>query len=135
MRGFIAAGVLALFLAGCASAGVKVTEDQAAGFKVGQSTYADVVAALGAPTTTTTASNGMRTAVYAYSSVQSRPQNFIPYIGPFVGGYDTQATSVAFTFDGRGVLTGTTSSQTGIGAGANLAASGVQPIAQTAQPR
>lgn len=117
-----AAFCLAGLVAGCAASGTKVSEQQAEAFKVGSSTYADVVAALGEPTSTTVASNGTRTAAYNYTSIRSQPQNFIPYIGPLVAGYDNQSSSVTFTFDQRGVLTGTTSSQSGMGTGANLAA-------------
>jgi hypothetical protein len=109
-------------VAGCASSGVKVSEQQAGAFKVGTSTYGDVTAALGAPTTSTVAADGTRMAVYAYSSFRSQPQNFIPYLGPLVAGYDSQASSVTFTFNQAGVLTGTSSTQTGMGTGANLAA-------------
>jgi outer membrane protein assembly factor BamE (lipoprotein component of BamABCDE complex) len=125
---------IAFSLCGCASAGVQVSDDQAQSFQVGKSTYSDVVASLGAPTTVSSNSNGSRIAVYSYSAVQSRPQNFIPYIGPLVAGYDRQASAVTFTFDGRGVLTNTSSTQTGVGAGANLAAGGSSPP-PTNQPR
>jgi hypothetical protein len=112
----------ASLLADCAATGVKVTEQQAEAFKVGQSSYNDVVAALGPPTSTTMASNGTRIAMYSYASVRSQPQNFIPYIGPLVAGYDNQSSAVTFTFNQAGVLTGTTSTQAGMGTGANLAA-------------
>ena len=121
MRIFVAFCIAGL-VASCAASGVKVSEQQAEAFKVGTSTYSDVVAALGEPTTTSVASNGTRTAAYNYSSMRSQAQNFIPYIGPLVAGYDSQSSSVLFTFDQRGVLTGTTSSQTGMGTGTNLAA-------------
>jgi hypothetical protein len=78
--------------------------------------------ALGNPTSATVASNGIRTASYNYASMRSQPQNFIPYVGPLVAGYDQQSSSVSFTFDQHGVLTGTTSSQSGMGTGTNLAA-------------
>lgn len=126
---------LAVLLTGCAASGVQVTEQQAQEFKVGKSTYSDVVAALGAPTATTLSSGGTRTAVYSYAAVQSRPQNFIPYIGPLMAGYDTKSSAVSFTFDARGVLTGTTSMQGGTGMGTNLAAGSTQPVPATAQPR
>jgi len=113
---------LAGVVTGCAASGVKVSEQQAEAFKVGSSTYSEVVAALGEPTATTVAANGSRTAAYNYTSIRSQPQNFIPYLGPLVAGYDSQSSSVTFTFDQRGVLTGTTSSQSGMGTGANLAA-------------
>jgi outer membrane protein assembly factor BamE (lipoprotein component of BamABCDE complex) len=122
-------------LFGCAAAGVQVSDQQAASFKVGKSTYGDVVAALGPPTSTITSSNGKRSAVYSYAAVQARPQNYIPYIGPFISAYDTKASAVTFEFDARGVLTSTSSTQGAAGIGANLAAGSVQPAPITAQPR
>lgn len=86
-------------LTGCAASGVQVTDQQVQGFQVGKSTYADVVATLGEPTTVTSSSDGNRTAVYSYSSFASRPQNFIPYIGPLISGYDTKSSMVTFVFD------------------------------------
>ena len=121
MRVFLILGFLCL-LTGCAASGVKVDEQQAQSFKVGTSSYSDVVGKLGPPTTNNLASDGTRSAVYTYDSMRSQPQNFIPYIGPLVAGYDSQSSSVTFTFDRKGVLTGTTSSQTGMATGANLAA-------------
>jgi len=109
-------------LAACAASGVKVTEEQAESFKVGVSSYSDVVTSLGPPTSTSVSSNGARTAVYTYAAVRSQAQNFIPYIGGFVAGYDTQKSDVAFTFDQRGILTNMSSTQTGVGTGTNLAA-------------
>jgi hypothetical protein len=130
MRAVIALCV-AGFLAGCAASGVKVSEQQAEAFKVGSSTYNDVVAALGAPTTSTVTAM----AVYSYAAVRSQPQNFIPYIGPLVAGYDTQSSAVTFTFNQAGVLTGTSSTQTGMGTGANLAAGNNAATAPYQQPR
>ncbi len=121
MRVFLLFG-LCILLTDCAASGVKVSEQQAEAFKVGTSTYSDVVASLGAPTTTTLDAKGNRTAAYNYASMRSQPQNFIPYIGGLVAGYDKQSSSVTFAFDQKGVLTGTTSSQTGTAIGTNLAA-------------
>lgn len=127
--------ILAFALAGCAASGVKVSEEQAQAFQVGRSTYTDVVAGLGQPTTTTLTAAGARVAIYSYSAMQSRPQNFIPYIGPLVAGYDTSSSAVSFTFDQRGFLQSTSSSQSSMGTGAGLAAGSVQPAPPTAQPR
>src|SRR6266850_1549897 len=98
MRNVIQVVALAATLSGCAASGVQVTEQQAQGFQVGRSTYAEVVAALGDPTTVNSSSKGDRTAVYSYSAISSRPQNFIPYIGPWVSGYDTKSSAVTFVF-------------------------------------
>jgi hypothetical protein len=134
MRGVIALCVAGL-LASCAASGVKVSEQQAESFKVGSSTYNDVVAALGPPTTSTVTADGTRMAVYSYAAVRSQAQNFIPYIGPLVAGYDTQSSAVTFTFNQAGVLTGTSSTQTGMGTGANLAAGSNAATAPYQQPR
>lgn len=126
MRNFIGVMALAALLSACAASGVQVTEQQAQGFKVGKSTYAEVVAGLGDPTTVNTSSKGERVAVYSYSAISSRPQNFIPYIGPWVSGYDSKSSAVTFVFDSNGILKETTSSQSNMGAGANLAAGSPQ---------
>lgn len=120
---------------GCAATGVKVSEEQAQSFQVGRSSYSDVVTALGPPTTTTLTPNGTRVAIYSYSAIQSRPQNFIPYIGPLVAGYDQSSSAVTFTFDQRGLLQSTSSSQSNLGTGAGLAAGSPQPAGAIAQPR
>jgi hypothetical protein len=127
--------VLAFALGGCAASGVKVSEEQAQAFQVGRSTYAEVVATLGPPTNNTIASNGTRIAIYSYSAMQSRPQNFIPYVGPLVAGYDMSSSAVTFAFDQRGILQGTSSSQSNVGTGSGLAAGSAQPAPATAQPR
>ena len=125
MRGTLLIAV-ALLSAGCTATGVQVTEQQAQAFQVGRSTYAEVVASLGEPTSMTSSSKGDRVAVYAYSAVSERPQNFIPYIGPLVAGYDTKSSAVTFVFDQRGVLKETYSAQNRVGSGDNLAATSPQ---------
>ena len=118
--------VMALALGGCASSGTQVTQDQVQSFKTGKSTYSEVVGALGAPSSVTSSSGGQKVAVYAYSAFSSRPQNFIPYIGPLVGGYDTKSSAVTFVFDARDVLVSYSSTQGGMGVDANLASTPAQ---------
>lgn len=124
VRPVFTATLFCLVISGCAASGTKVSEEQAQSFRVGASTYADVVAAFGNPTSTSVSTAGGRTATYSYTSTRAQPQNFIPYVGPLVSGYDTQTSSVTFTFDDRGILTSTTSTQGGTGVGVNLAAGG-----------
>lgn len=121
-RRWLIIGAITITLAGCAAAGTKVSEQQAESFKVGVSTYADVVGALGPPTSTTVSSDGTRMATYAYASARAQPQNFIPIIGPLTRGYDTQRSSAVFTFNANGVLTKTVSTEGAMGVGTNLAA-------------
>lgn len=114
--------VVFIVLCGCAASGVQVSQEQAQSFQVGKSTYGEIVATLGPPTTTTMVSGGQKYAVYSYAAVSSRPQNFIPYIGPLVSGYDTKSSAVTFIFDSRDVLASMSSTQSNMGTGANLAA-------------
>ena len=130
----VAAVMMTAVLGGCAASGVQVTEQQAQSFQVGKTTYPEVVAALGEPTTVNSSSNGNRVAVYSYSSVASRPQNFIPYIGPLVSGYDTKSSAVTFVFDSKSVLREMTSSQNNMGSGANIAATSPQGGTNPLQP-
>ena len=113
---------LAFGISGCASSGVQVTEQQAQAFKVGKSTYSEVIASLGEPTTTSVASFGNRVATYSYTASATRLQNYIPYIGQYISGSDTKSSAVSFTFNPSGVLTAMNSTQTNVGSGTDLAA-------------
>lgn len=114
--------IAAAALAGCASAGVRVSEDQVAQLNRSNSTYADVVARLGQPTMTTLNSDGSRTAIYSYAETRIRPQTLIPFVGAFVGGADTHSNTVSFNFDREGKLVNHSSSAGDIGSGVGLAA-------------
>ena len=54
---------------------------------------------------------------YAYYSIQTRPETFIPYAGALVGGADSENSVVMINFDKRGILQSYTSSQGSTGAG------------------
>ena len=126
MRNFLGMIAIALTCAGCMSSGVKVTEDQMGQLKVGETTYADAIRILGQPSTNTFSSDGTRITVYAYTQVTSRPESFIPIVGPLVGGADAKSNSVVLTFDKNSKLVRYSGSGTAIGAGHNLE-SGVLP--------
>ncbi len=133
MNSTVAAITLTILLSGCASYGVMVTDKQAAQFKRGETTEPQIVSALGKPTTVTT-TNGVRQLVYTGVYAQARPSSFIPFIGPFVGGTDSQVSHVIFKLDDKGTLTDVISSQSTSGVGMGFAAGA--PIQQTEdQPR
>jgi hypothetical protein len=118
----------------CVSMGVQVRPDQIKDFEKGKTTYGDVVQRLGPPTTNMMASDGTRTAMYTYTRSQARASSFIPVVGLFAGGADTQMTQVAFRFDTAGRLLDYTSSESNLGAGTNLAAGAPQAMPSSAQP-
>ena len=131
---FLAVALSALVLSGCASSGAKVTEQQLSQMKAGTTTWNDMVAMLGQPTSSTFSSQGTRMAIYSYAQVTTRPETFIPIIGAFVGGADMKSSAVVLSFDRDGKLTNYSGSASAIGTGTG-AESGVGPERTDAQPR
>jgi hypothetical protein len=111
-----------LFLTACASAGTKIDQSKMGELKKGKSTYDDVIAMYGPPTQTVIKDDGSKMAIYYYISAQARPESFIPYIGPLVGGADSENTSVILNFDKHDILQSYTSSQGSIGSGTGFRA-------------
>lgn len=107
-------------LTACTSAGVKVDQEKMAQFHKGQTTYNDVITAFGKPSRSMVDDSGNRTIAYIYTSTQARPETFIPIVGAFVGGADTESSSATFSFDKQGLLTKSAQSQGGFGVGMGL---------------
>lgn len=129
----LAAIVVALTLAGCASSGVRITDEQMSQFKEGQTTQQDVITALGQPTTTMRNADGTTVLMYTYAEARTRGSTFIPIVGAFVGGVDTRSNNVMLTFDQQGVLKTTSSSSSQYGTATGIAVDGGAPVAD--QPR
>ena len=98
---------------GCVSSGTKVDADQLAHFKPGVTTESEIIAALGPPNTSMTQPDGNKMDMYIHTAMKQNAANFIPYVGLFKGGASTDSETVTFTFDNRGVLktTATSNSQ------------------------
>jgi len=106
--------IAAMIFVGCASSGVKVTEDQTSSFVKGQTTRAQVIQALGNPTSQTKMSDGTRIISYSYARARTRPTTFIPIVGLFAGGTDTHGSSVTLSFDANDKLIDITSMENDI---------------------
>lgn len=134
MKKILAAGLVALVLAGCAASGVKVTDAHLADMKPGETTEAQIVQSFGSPTVRTRMSDGNTMLIYSYYETKIRPESFIPIAGIFLGGGDTRTNTVTLRFDRTGTLIDTSSSESTIGYGRGIAAGAVsqQP---TMQPR
>lgn len=115
-----------LLLSACMSAGTQVDPNKLAAFKTGETTEPDIVKALGKPTTVSNSSDGHR--VLVYYGVHSSPKaaTFIPVVGVFAGGANSQQSSAIFTLGANGKLEKMESSQTNMsssmGASATAAA-------------
>src|SRR5262245_9411860 len=98
--------IAALFaFTACVSMGTKVDQDKLAQFEKGKTTYAEVIQQLGKPTQSTLNADGSRRLLYTYMQSQAKAANFIPIVGAFTGGADTENTSVMLEFDQNSVLT------------------------------
>ena len=103
---------LAVLVAGCASSGTMVTEQQAQAFQKGVSTRAQVIAQLGQPNSTTLAPDGTRIDVYVLIHAAANGASYIPVVGLMAGGATGEANSATFTYDQGGVLRSVSTSAT-----------------------
>ena len=107
----ICAVALAGSLAGCMSSGVKVDQNKVTSLKPGTTTCAEAVALLGKPTNSSLQSDGTRSYQYVYVQAQANAANFVPIVGSFVGGANTENTTFTMNCDKNGVLANYSSSQ------------------------
>ncbi|CAN7597868.1 outer membrane protein assembly factor BamE [Pseudorhodoferax sp. LjRoot39] len=130
----LAIAVVSVALAACAAGGVKVTDDQLTSLKAGETTKAQVLAMLGAPTMQMRLADGTSIVVYSYYEAKVRPATFIPVVGAFAGGSDSSTNTATLRFDAADRLIDTTSSSSAMGSGMGAAAGQIQP-ATVDQPR
>lgn len=107
-------------LAACVSMGTKVDQQKVAQFEKGKTTYAEVIQQLGKPTQSTMNSDGTRTIAYTYVQSQVKATNFIPIVGAFMGGAETENTSVTLHFDKNSILTDYSATEGGTSTGTGL---------------
>ena len=112
--------LLLILLTSCVSMGRKVDQNQLSGFVKGKTTYDEVIRQLGKPTQSMINSDGTRTLMYFYSQHQMNPANFIPYVGMFVGGSQSENTSVMLNFDHKLVLVNYSASEGGVNMGTGI---------------
>ena len=122
MNRFVPTLLLSVALAGCASTGVNVSEDQVSQVTKGETTRSEVVSALGNPTTVMRQADGTTMVIYNYVEARARPESYIPFVGAFIGGADSRSSMVTLRFDEDDRLidyiTATSQYGTGLGAAA-----------------
>lgn len=79
-----------LLLSACVSYGNKIDSAYASTIKEGVTTEAEVIERLGPPMSTARSSNGTKTLTYMHVKSQAKASSFIPIVGAFVGGADSQ---------------------------------------------
>jgi outer membrane protein assembly factor BamE (lipoprotein component of BamABCDE complex) len=97
---------LILSAAGCvvSSTGTPVNQDTFDSLQPGKTTYAEVISSLGQPSSTTTATDGTRSATYAYSEQYKSPTALIPVVGPYVGSSVSVDRTLILDFDKHEIL-------------------------------
>lgn len=109
--------IAALSLVGaCASAGTYVAPTNAQHFQEGVTTYQDIVRVHGLPQTDVNLPDGTRQVTYVYSKTSLNAATFVPVVGLFAGGANTQTNTLTITFDqsGRYVRTASGATQTNV---------------------
>lgn len=108
-----------LFAAGCATMGDERIRDTATidQIEIGVTTKDDVRDMVGYPTKVTFEECGDETWEYVLTKAQTRAASFIPIIGLFAGGMDTQMYTLTVRYDENGVVKKYGRGQTTGGAG------------------
>jgi outer membrane protein assembly factor BamE (lipoprotein component of BamABCDE complex) len=100
----ITLAIIVTAFAACGSAGTQVTRAKAATIVKGKTTRDEVVATLGEPNSLTRDSNGRETLHYAYARSTVKPATFIPIVGAFAGGVNTQTSAFDVKLNPSGVV-------------------------------
>ena len=112
-----------LVFSGCFSMGRRVDSAAASKIKVGRTTKQEVTALLGSPDGSSSNGRGETTWTYNYTGSQMKPESFIPYVGPLVGGTRIQQQATTVVFGANGVVKDFTNSENSTETGANLGSS------------
>ncbi|AGH44539.1 hypothetical protein [Paraglaciecola psychrophila] len=95
----ILALLLTFILFGCTSYGSKIDRNYATSIEKGVTTEAEVVRQMGPPTSMGLGGEGLKTLSYMHVASQFKASTFIPIVGLFAGGADTQTTMLIITID------------------------------------
>lgn len=89
-----------LLLSACVSYGNKIDSAYASTIKEGVTTESEIIKRLGSPMSTSRNGDGTKTLTYLYVKSQAKASSFIPIVGAFVGGADSQTQSLVIVIDG-----------------------------------
>ena len=95
---------LVVFLSACATYGNKIDTNYANSIQEGVTTEKEVVSKLGAPFSKGVTPDGDRFYLYTYTHAQTKASTFIPIVGAFAGGANTQTQTLQIWFTKEGVV-------------------------------
>lgn len=128
MKSLFAVLASTLILTACATSGRKIDPNAVEKIHKGTSTRADVRAAMGAPDQITKIDGTAERWMYFYARAQVKGETFIPFVGGFVGGVNTQTQSVVVSFGSDGVVSSVESSMGGSDVSNGLSAGGAARV-------
>ena len=91
--------LFALISIGCATHGNKIDTDYASTIKKEVTTETEIRQKLGAPQSVGLDGHGNKTMTYVYAKSQAKAESFIPIVGSFMGGADTESTTLFVIVD------------------------------------
>ena len=91
--------LLTTALTACASYGKRVDRNYAEKLQKGVTTEAEVIGALGQPMSVSYNSNNEKTLHYLHVKSQAKAISFVPIVGLFAGGADTESTTFLIIID------------------------------------
>ncbi|MGD9547807.1 MAG: outer membrane protein assembly factor BamE [Candidatus Krumholzibacteriia bacterium] len=113
---------LVVALSGCATVGRKIDPVAIEQIKIGTTTMEQVLQLIGSPDAVTQMGTGGTVYTYIYARATAKAESFIPIVGSFAGGANTQSQFLSITFDQDGVvsdfLNSVSAMETGYGASA-----------------
>lgn len=117
---YIVLTMIIVFLAACWSAGRRIDQGSIDKIQIGKTTREEVVRVLGSPDQVTRTGSGETTMMYSYYRMQMHPSSFIPIVGPFIGGTNTQNQMVMVIVGSDGIVRDITTSEGGMEMGRGL---------------
>ena len=108
MLGYIA---VTISLVGCVTIGRQLDQNSVESIRKGETTKEEVVKLLWSPDQITRDSNGNTIMMYLYMRMTTKAASFIPVVGMFAGGANTQNQTVIIVVGQNGIVSDITSSQ------------------------
>lgn len=122
-------------LAGCYSVGRKIDMDAVKQIKQGESTREDVRGLLKSPDSISTDGYGNETWMYMYARASAKPESFVPVVGMFAGGANSQSQMVMVQFGPDGKVSNLITNISGMEVGSGASAGGRADIPEVEEDK
>lgn len=104
MKKLLSITIASVLVCGCVSVGRKLDSSKVAQIKKGETTRQQVINLIGSPDQMTQDGNGNVMFQYIYVRASAKPATYIPVVGAFAGGANTQNQMVMVTFGSDGIV-------------------------------